>query len=101
MDSYGGKQCYIEDPFSTYKANPQMRRLKFLEIALLAASPRLHLRVRQSYDRCAPRLARLCRRSIWLSDLTHVALKPIEWLAEFVRWLGGIPKSHIDELYRR
>jgi hypothetical protein len=79
--------------------NAQMRRLKYLEIALKAASPRLHRLVRQVYDRFGPPLARQCQRSIWFADATYLLLKPIEYLAESLRWLTKGHPSSLDRLY--
>lgn len=90
----------IHNRCGTYRTSPQMRRLKFLEIALLAAAPKLHSQIRQLYDRYGPRLARRCQCNIWVADLTYFSLKPIEVLAEIVRRLGRIPNSCIDAIYR-
>jgi hypothetical protein len=79
--------------------NPQMRRLKFVELALRALSPSLHRRLRLVYDFVGPRLARVCRSNRWFADATYLALKPVEWAAVlFGRWLGIHPDL-IDRLY--
>lgn len=79
--------------------NLQMRRLKYLEIALKAASPRLHRSVRHVYDRLGPPLARQCQRCVWFADATYLLLKPLEYLAESLRWLTKVHPSSLDCLY--
>lgn len=81
--------------------NPQMQRLKFLEFVLAASLPSLHQRIRRGYNRVGPSLARLCQTNQWFSDLTFVALKPLEWIALLLaRWIG-VSKSRIDRIYCR
>lgn len=80
--------------------NDQMRRLKFLELALLAANPPLHHRVRRFYDRLGPPLAKLCGRNPWFSDLTYLGLKPLEGVAELLRFSASIPAFRIRAVYR-
>ena len=80
-------------------ANLQMRRLKFLELALAAAAPAVHSVVRLSYDRYGPALARVCRSNVWFADATYLILKPVEFTAEGIRWVANIPPSHIRRIY--
>lgn len=80
--------------------NMQMRRLKFMEMALIVACPRLHLLIRRGYDRIGPPLAQLCRRNVWFADATYVILKPLEYLAECIRVAACISGSRVRALYR-
>jgi hypothetical protein len=77
-----------------------MRRLKFLELALQAAYPALHRRLRRIYDRVGPKLAARCRQHVWWADVTYVLLKPAEFLAEAIRTLGGVKAQQVAALYR-
>ena len=80
--------------------NDQLRRLKFLEIALMMASPRLHCRLRTMYDSVGPGLARHCGRNRWFADVAYLTLIPLEIIAVFVRWVGGFQDDQISKLYR-
>lgn len=88
-----------ENPRSGMVVNDQMRRLKFLEIALQAMAPPLHQRLRSLYDRIGPPLARQCKRSIWLADLSYIMLKPAEWLALGLRAALNIDAGFIRRIY--
>lgn len=80
--------------------NNQLRRLKFLEIALMMASPRLHCRLRTMYDVVGPWLAKHCHGNRWLADAAFLTLIPLEIIAVAVRWVGGFRHDQISKLYR-
>jgi hypothetical protein len=63
-----------------WPVNDQMRYLKAAELALLAASPRMHRLLRRIYDRVGPRLAGAVVHPL-LADAAYLSLKPAEWLA--------------------
>ncbi len=79
--------------------NQQMQRLKFLEFALSATSPRLHRLVRQIYNQIGPPLARACALNRWFSDATFLLLKPLEWTAEILRAIARVPPNQINRIY--
>ena len=79
--------------------NRQMCRLKFLEFALLAFSPRLHRRIRSFYDLFGPKAAKICQRNVWFSDATYVLLKPIEFVALILSMFAGISRVDMDGVY--
>jgi hypothetical protein len=80
--------------------NDQLRRLKFLEIALKVATPRLHRQTRLLYDHHGPKLAGQCRRSRWFADSAFVILLPIELIAIIIRITFRYRASQIESLYR-
>jgi hypothetical protein len=81
--------------------NDQMRRLKFLELTLQATSPMMHRLLRQIYNRIGPPLARQCRRSIWLADLSYLLLKPSEWIAMVLQVIAGVDEHRVAGIYGR
>lgn len=87
-----------EDEFCV---NLQMKRLKFLELAMLAALPRTHRMIRLVYNRMGPRLARICQSNRWFADLSYIGLKPVEWIAESIRRVSGIPNELVARLYQK
>lgn len=62
------------------RVNKQLQILKCTELALLAASPRLHKIFRAAYDVTGKSLARRIQNP-FLSDMAYLALKPFEWIA--------------------
>jgi hypothetical protein len=61
-----------------FRVNRQLQRLKCAELALQAAWPAGHRRLRQAYDNIGPRLA--CRlHHPLLADAAYLLLKPVEW----------------------
>lgn len=80
--------------------NNQLRHLKFLEITIKIAFPRLHCHVRIMYDCVGPRLAKFCRRSRWLSDAAFLLLMLPEAVAIAIRVLLRIPADRVNGLYR-
>ncbi|MGN6544148.1 MAG: DUF6688 family protein [Aureliella sp.] len=81
------------------EATLTMKRLKFLELALLATAPRVHRFIRRYYDRWGKPAARYCSRHVWFADLTCVGLKPVEALAEIVRIAAGVPYERMAAIY--
>lgn len=79
--------------------NQQMRRVKFLELALMCFSPYLHRWVRKTYDRIGPTLARILCSHPLLADIAFVLLVPFEGLAELIRLALGIPNKAIARMY--
>ena len=77
----------------------QTKRLKFLELAIRAAAPAAHQRLRDAYDAIGPSLARVCLKSVWFSDMTYVCLLPLELVAELLRCVARFPSSRIREIY--
>ena len=80
--------------------NSQMCRLKCMEFAFKAATPRLHQFVRWFYNRVGPKLASVCSSSIWFADLTYVMLKPVEWVAVAIAWIARLERRQVDRVYR-
>lgn len=78
-----------------------MKRLKFLELVLSATAPRLQRLVRRYYDRWGEPAAEYCRQHPWFADLTCLALKPVEGVAEIVRIAAGVAPNRLSEIYRR
>ncbi len=76
-----------------------VRRLKFLELFLLSVAPQIHRSVRTRYDKYCPPLARCCSKYQLLATLTCLMLKPIELIAEVVRFSVRIPWSKVEQLY--
>jgi hypothetical protein len=79
--------------------NLQMKRLKFLELTLVAASPPIHHWVRRAYNRIGPRLASIFPPSAWSADAAFLAMKPFEWLANIVQRLADIRECRITAIY--
>ena len=82
------------------RVNMQMQRLKLLEFAVKAATPRLHCCIRIVYNRGGPMAARWCRRSIWLADVAFVLLKPLEWWAIGIQLATGISPEQVRKIYK-
>lgn len=93
----GRAVCDLQNAFPV---NDQMCRLKFLELALAAMSPRVHRIVRRAYNAFGPQAAAICRSSVWLADASYVAFKPLEWLAELIRVVAGVSALEVRGLYR-
>lgn len=81
------------------KSTPAMKRLKFLELALLATAPHWHRVIRRHYDRWGAPAARFCGRHVWFADLTCILLKPVEAMAEIVRIAAGVSCGRIAAIY--
>ena len=79
--------------------NQQMKRVKFLEFALVALAPRLHKTVRSVYNRIGPVLASVCRSSVWFADATFILLKPVEIMAVGVQRILKIDSDLVDRIY--
>ena len=80
--------------------NNQMRRLKLLEFAIAASSPRLHRTIRRAYNRFGPTLARVCSHNPWFADLTYGLLLPLELFSELLRLTLGINHKLLRKIYR-
>ncbi len=63
-----------------FRANRQLQRFKCAELALQAAWPSGHRRLRRIYNTLGPRLARRLHRP-FLADGAYLLLKPAEWAA--------------------
>jgi len=103
--AYGHKQIVLSKPVvilgQVHMINHQLRRLKFLEIALMAVFPSLHRMIRSLYNRVGPLVARPARKSRWYADACYLSLKPVEWLAVLIQNMARIPESKIDRIYIR
>lgn len=82
-----------------FPVNWQMCRLKFLEIALAACSPKLHRFIRRIYDFIGPRAAACCRSQVWFADASYLALKPFELLGYTVQVISGVSSRRVKDLY--
>ena len=80
--------------------NDQLRRLKFLEIAIKAASPKLHRHARTVYDYIGPKMAALCHRSRWLSDAAYLLLRVPEAFAVTIQVIFRFRAHLVHSLYR-
>lgn len=89
----GSRQC------GAGKVNLQMQRLKFLEFALAAALPRMHAMIRAVYNLIGPSLAKRCAKNVWFADATYIALKSVEWPAEWLRRFVKVPRQRIERIY--
>ncbi len=90
---------YDESGAAAY-VNQQMRRLKFLELALKCGCPVVHRIFRRVYDFVGPPLARLFRIHPSLADAAYLLLMPIEFVAEFLRFSLRLPSIKIGSLYK-
>ena len=80
--------------------NQQMRRLKFMELALKCGCPVFHRIIRLGYDFVGPPLARAFAIHPLLADVAYLLLMPIEFAAELLRLTLRFPSIKIDSLYR-
>ena len=85
----------------TGKVNRQMQRLKFLEFALATSLPNVHRMTRRFYNRFGPAVAHVCQTNIWISDLTFLFLKPLEWIAIGIQVSLGVSSRNIEKIYTR
>lgn len=83
----------------TGKINKQMQRLKFLEFALATSLPSIHRVIRRFYNRFGPGVAHVCQANIWISDLTFLFLKPLEWIAIGIQVSLGVSSRSIEHIY--
>ncbi len=65
------------------QVNPQLQRLKCVELALLAISPNLHKFIRRIYDVLGRKLAARINNPI-LADIAFLILVPVEWISFLV-----------------
>ncbi|MEQ1824453.1 MAG: DUF6688 family protein [Pirellula sp.] len=80
--------------------NRQLRVFKAFEIAMSAACPWLHLRLRFFYNTVGPAIASRISNP-WLADGVYILLKPIEWLVTIVLWsVLGTEFRFVERLYR-
>lgn len=82
-----------------FPLNEQMCRLKFLEFALAAFSPRLHRLMRRAYNAVGPHAAAVCRRNVWFADASYIAMKPLEFGAYLVQSLSRVTPQEVRGLY--
>lgn len=90
----------VKTPKGKAIINPQMQRLKALELILTVICPRSHRRIRAIYDRIGPTFAHYCVSNRWFADITFLLLKPVEWLAIVAAWAVGISAAKISRLYQ-
>ena len=83
----------------TGKVNRQMQRLKFLEFALATSLPSIHRLIRRFYNRFGPGVALVCQSNVWISDLTFLFLKPLEWIAIGIQVSLGVSSRSIEHIY--
>ena len=83
----------------TGKINKQMQRLKFLEFVLATSLPSIHRVIRRFYNRFGPGVAHVCQANIWISDLTFLFLKPLEWIAIGIQVSLGVSSRSIEHIY--
>ncbi len=62
------------------RVNPQLQRLKSVELALMAVAPTLHALIRKVYDVIGKRLAAHIKNSL-LADIAFLILVPVEWIS--------------------
>ncbi len=62
------------------QVNPQLQRLKAVELALMAIAPNLHKRIRKMYDVSGKRLATHIQNPL-LADVAFLFLVPVEWVS--------------------
>ena len=74
-----GAKTVLSQEGHRVRMNRQMVVLKMAELALKAIVPTLHQRLRITYDRIGPPLARRIRHPL-MADLAYLSLKPIEWI---------------------
>ncbi|WP_419189090.1 hypothetical protein [Stieleria marina] len=98
--AYGHRKWVGSQQSPSGLVNQQMRELKFIEFALVAAAPGAHSILRRAYNFGGPKLASVCRSNVWFADLTFLALKPLEFMAKTLRQVCGISRFKIDQLYR-
>lgn len=65
------------------QVNPQLQRLKCVDLALLATSPKVHKWIRRIYDVLGRKLAAQIKNPI-LADVAFLILVPVEWISFFV-----------------
>lgn len=65
------------------QVNTQLQRLKCVELALMAATPKLHRLIRMAYDVVGRRLAAYLKNPL-LADVAYLLLLPVEWLSFLV-----------------
>ena len=65
------------------QVNPQLQRLKCVELALLATSPEVHKWIRRIYDVLGRKLAARIKNPL-LADVAFLILVPVEWISFFV-----------------
>jgi len=65
------------------QVNPQLQRLKCVELALLVIFPNLHKFIRRIYDVLGRKLAARINNPI-LADIAFLILVPVEWISFFV-----------------
>jgi hypothetical protein len=84
----------------------QLQTLKAGELAIRAASPKLHRALRGVYDAWGPRVASRLT-SPWRADLAYLTLVPIAWVTRGIlrclcpgatRWIAGIYGGQRDRL---
>ena len=83
----------------TGKVNRQMQRLKFLEFALATSLPSIHRLIRRFYNRFGPGVALVCQSNVWISDLTFLFLKPLEWIAIGIQVSLRVSSRSIEHIY--
>ena len=76
-----------------------MQRLKFLELALATSLPSIHRLIRRFYNRFGPGVALVCQSNVWISDLTFLFLKPLEWIAIRIQVSLGVSSRSIEHIY--
>ncbi|MBK8782931.1 MAG: hypothetical protein IPO22_14250 [Anaerolineales bacterium] len=65
------------------QVNPQLQRLKCVELALLVTSPQVHKFIRRIYDVLGRKLAAQIKNPI-LADIAFLILIPVEWVSFLV-----------------
>ena len=95
------KSTLIQGQDGPVLLNPQMQRLKFLELALQSSLPRLHGAIRSVYNRIGPPLAAVCKASPLLASAAYLLLKPLELVAMIVRKVSGISAERVKRIYRQ
>lgn len=79
--------------------NQQVRRIKALEFAIAVIAPSFHCGLRRAYDRVGPTLAKPCRRSKLVADLTYFSLLPVEAVAVIATRILGVRSDLINAMF--
>ena len=80
--------------------SPQLRQIKFLELSLMAAFPRLHAILRSGYDVAGPPIAKTLSGSQSIATLGHLALMPLQLVGVLLARALRIPQDSIDRIYK-
>ena len=75
-----GSRTIAQPNGSQMRVNPQLQRLKCVELAMLAVFPKVHRLIRKIYDVLGKKLAAHIQNPI-LADVAYLLLVPVEWIS--------------------